>query len=115
MNATIAAILRKGPSWKWMELIGRSLLCWKLHRDKGEGRELAKLVKADTVLYPNSDWVSKFSLELHQIDSTDKLHVFRNLKLVNIAFEEVQGLGRNTRVQGISRCFQLKPKAFPVV
>ena len=88
-----------------MELVGHSSLGWRLSRDEGEGRELARLVEAGTVLYLNSDWIGIFSLEVHPVDSTDKFHIFRNLKVVNVAVEEVQGLGRDIGVQDSSRCF----------
>ena len=44
------------------------------------------------MLYLNSDWIGKFYLEVHQVDSTDKFHIFRNLEVVNFAVEEVQSL-----------------------
>ena len=50
------------------------------------------------MLYLNSDWMSKFPPEVHIVDSTDKLHIFRNLKFVNFTVEEVQGLGRDVGV-----------------
>ena len=105
MNTAIAAILQKEPSWKWLELIEHSLLSWRFSRDEGEGRELARLVEAGTVLYLNSDWIDKLSLEVHPVDSTDKFHIFRNIEVVNFAVEEIQGLGRSIRDQGISRSF----------
>ena len=88
-----------------MELVGHSSLGWRLSTDEREGRELARLVEAGTVLYLNSNWIDKLSLELHPVDSTEKFHIFRNLEVVNVAVVEFQGLRRDIEVQGIFRGF----------
>ena len=86
---------------------------WRFSREKREGRQLAaKLVKAGTVLYLNSDWIAKFSLEVYPVDSTEKFHIFRKLKVVNVTVEEFQGWGRDIGVQGITVGFRLRSNLY---
>ena len=54
------------------------------------------------MLYLNSDWIGKFSLEVYPVDSTDKFHIFRNLELASGVGVETQGQGSNIGVEGIS-------------